>query len=139
MSLSSVFNIAGSGMSAQSIRLATVASNLSNANSVASNPEQVYRSRQPVFRAAKTDFDTLFHEAKVGVRVEGIVTSNAPAIRRYEPNHPLANRDGYIYASNVNALDEMANMISASRSYQMNAEVINTTKRLMLQALNIGK
>jgi len=132
-----VFNISGSGMSAQSVRLNTVASNLANADSVSASPEKAYRARQPVFAAVLS----VLNEGKqsAGVRVAGIVESQAEIPREYQPNHPMADPDGYVYKPNVNSVEEMANMISASRSYQNNVEVLNTSKQLLLKTLNIGR
>jgi flagellar basal-body rod protein FlgC len=129
-----VFDIAGSALSAQSLRLNTTASNLANADSASSSIEQTYRARQPVFAAALRDA-----EEAVGVDVRGIVESQAPLREEYRPDHPMANEDGYVFLPNVNAVEEMTNMISASRSYQSNVEVINTTKQLMLKTLTLGQ
>lgn len=142
MSLYSIFNVAGSGMAAQSLRLNTVASNLANAESVSTTPQAAYRAREPVFAAihqqqlggARNEAD-----AAQGVQVLGISESQADVPARYEPGNPLANADGYVYGSNVNPVDELVNMISASRSYQNNVEVMNSAKQLLLQTLNLGK
>lgn len=134
MSLFKVFDIAGSAMSAQSLRLNVVASNLANAESASSSTEQTYRARQPVFAAV---MDSAQQEAG-GVQVLGIVESQAPVRRDYRPDHPLADGDGYVNLPNVNVVEEMANMISASRSYQTNAEVINASKQMLLRTLNLG-
>lgn len=140
MSLLNIFDIAGSGMSAQSLRLNTTSSNLANAENVSSSAEQTYRARQPVFSAV---LDTLNNgagqDASRGVQVLGIVESKAPIQSRYEPNNPQADSKGYVYLPNVNMVEEMANMISASRSYQSNAEVINTSKQLLLKTLTLGQ
>jgi len=138
MSLSSIFNVAGSGMAAQSKRLSTVASNLANAESVASTPEAAYRAREPLFAAVQKQVAGAADAATVGVRVAGITESQAAIPSRYEPGNPMANADGYVYASNVNPVDELVNMISASRSYQNNVEVMNTTKQLMVKTLSLG-
>ncbi len=136
MSLFNIFNVAGSAMSAQSVRLNVTASNLANAESVSGNPEGAYRARHPVFSAV---MDEMSGGAVAGVRVEGIVESQDPLRMRYEPQNPLADDKGYVYLPNVDAVEEMANMISASRSYQNNVEVINTSKRLLLRTLQIGE
>ena len=137
MSMFSIFNVAGSGMAAQSLRLNTVASNLANANSVASSPEAAYRSREPQFSAIR---DTNGDDATGGgVHSMGITESQAAIPSRYEPGNPMADADGYVYDSNVNPVDELVNMISASRSYQNNVEVMNTAKQLMLKTLDLGK
>ena len=137
MSLFKVFDIAGSGMSAQSVRLNTTASNLANANSVSTTEDEAYRSRQPVFQTALDRAGG--NGASAGVRVLGVVESNATPQRLYEPGNPLADEQGYVYKSNVNIAEEMANMISASRSFQNNIEVLNTSKELMLRTLNLGR
>ncbi len=137
MSLQNVFDIAGSGLSAQSLRLNLTASNLANMQNVAGTPEDVYRSRHPVFRAGSASFAETM--AATGVNILGVIESTVDPIERYEPGHPEANEQGVIYAANVNAMEEMANMISASRSYQSNLEVINTTKELLLRTLSLGQ
>lgn len=136
MALFEVFEIAGSAMNAQSVRLNTVASNMANADTISGDPNNVYRARLPVFA-------TLLKEAGVnqnaaGVEVKGIVESDAPPLTRYEPNNPLADAQGNIYLPNVNMVEEMANMISASRSYQNNVEVFNTSKQLLMRTLQLG-
>ena len=137
MSLFNIFDIAGSGMSAQSLRLNTTASNLANADSVSSSYNETYRSRQPVFQAVLDNFD---HGYKQGsVKVNGITESQAPIRQEYNPVHPLADENGYIYHSNVDPIAEMANMMSASRSYQNNVEIANTSKQLLLQTLRLGE
>jgi flagellar basal-body rod protein FlgC len=137
MSLFRIFDIAGSGMSAQSLRLNTTASNLSNAQSVSSSVDETYRARHPVF---STNFsDVLDDNSSVGVKVEGIVESQAPLRKEYEPSHPKADADGYIYYPNVNPVEEMANMISASRSFQSNVEILNTSKQMLMRTLSLGE
>lgn len=138
MSSFNIFNIAGSGMNAQSLRLNLVASNISNANTVSSSEGDVYKSRQPVFGAElKSVLDS--QNAAGGVNVLGVVESQTPATMEYAPNHPMADSNGYIFKPNVNTVEEMANMMSASRSYQNNVEVLNTAKQLMLQTLKMGQ
>jgi flagellar basal-body rod protein FlgC len=138
MSLFSIFNVAGSGMAAQSTRLNTVASNLANADSVSSTPEGAYRSREPLFATVQKRLGGN-DDAGQGVQVLGLTESQAAIPQRYEPGNPMADADGYVYASNVNPVDELVNMISASRSYQNNVEVMNTTKQLMVKTLDLGK
>ena len=139
MSLFSVFDVAGSGLSAQAIRLNVTASNLANADSISSTVNETYRARHPVF-AAVPRFGDFFRDAtSVGVQVRGIVESQAPLPKEYRPDHPAADPDGYVYRSNVNVIEEMANMISASRTYQGNVEVINTTKQMLLRTLSLGR
>ncbi len=137
MSTFKVFDIAGSGMAAQSVRLNTVASNLANANSVAGDAASVYKARHPVFEAVRAA--TAGAEAGAAVRVRGIVESEAPALARYEPGNPLADANGYVYAPNVNAVEQMVDMISASRSYQNNVEVMNASRDMLLATLRIGQ
>jgi len=137
MSLFNVFDIAGSGMSAQSLRLNTTASNLANADSVSSSVDQVYRTRSPVFAAVLDDAQQGYKQG--GVQVKGIVESQAPVREEYNPSHPMANEDGYVFHSNVDTMSEMANMMSASRSYQNNVEIANTSKQLLLRTLQLGQ
>ena len=133
-----VFDIAGSGLSAQSVRLNTVASNLANADSVSGDPKAVYKARHPIFEAVKASLAAQPQDGNAAVRVRGIMESNAAPTARYEPGNPLANADGYVYAPNVNVVEEMVDMISASRAYQNNVEVMNTSKELMLATLKLG-
>ncbi|MBD1550654.1 flagellar basal body rod protein FlgC [Pseudomonas typographi] len=147
MSLSNVFNIAGSGMSAQTTRLNTVASNLANADTVSSSLDQTYRARHPVFSTvlagqASGDSGSLFDDGGdggQGVQVAGIVEDQSNLEARYEPSNPAANKDGYVYYPNVNTVEEMADMISASRSFQTNADIMNTAKTMMQKVLTLGQ
>lgn len=139
MSLFNVFNIAGSAMSAQSVRLNVISSNLANVESASSSINQTYRARQPVFATVMDGIENDVAQSSVGVRVLGIVESEAPPRTEFQPDHPLADDEGYIHLPNVNAIEEMANMISASRSYQTNVEVVNTTKHLLLRTLSLGQ
>jgi len=136
MSSFKIFDIAGSGMSAQSVRLNTVASNLANADSVSSSPQGVYRARHPVFQA---HLPAPGDSASAGVSVVGIAESKAAPETRYDPGNPLADAQGYVYAPSVNVVEEMTDMISASRSYQNNVEVLSTTRDLMLATLKLGQ
>jgi flagellar basal-body rod protein FlgC len=145
MSSFKIFDIAGSGLSAQSVRLNTVASNLANADSVSGDPSTVYKARHPVFEAVKSAVAAQAlgtapgsDQANSAVRVRGIVESTAQPSERYEPGNPLANADGNVYSPNVNVIEEMTDMISASRAYQNNVEVMNTSKELMLATLKLG-
>ncbi|MDO9169687.1 MAG: flagellar basal body rod protein FlgC [Methylobacter sp.] len=138
MAALSIFDIAGSGMNAQSLRLNLVASNISNANSVSSSAAEAYKSRQPVF-AAELHNAMNKHNATSKVNVLGVVESQEAPVMEYSPSHPMADKDGYIFKSNVNTVEEMANMMSASRSYQNNVEVLNTAKQMMLQTLKMGQ
>ena len=139
MSSFKAFDIAGSGMAAQSVRLNTTASNLANAESVSGDPTKVYKPRHPIFEAVRASLSAKPGDANPAVKVSGIYESPAPALARYEPGNPLANSDGYVYAPAVNAVEEMVNMISASRSYQNNVEVMNTSKDLLLATLRLGQ
>ncbi len=137
MSLFNVFDTAGSAMNAQSVRMNVTSSNLANAGSVSGSPDDVYRAKHPVFASFQ---DTLSAQSGVsGVRLDGIVESDAPPTQLYQPGHPEADEEGYVWATNVNAVEEMVNMISASRSYKNNVEIINTTKDLLLQTLQMGR
>ena len=140
MSLFNIFDIAGSGLSAQNTRLNTVASNLANAESIASTPEGAYKSRQPVFATTyQNQLSDLNASASAGIRTLGVVESQAENVAQYQPGNPLANEEGYIYLSNVNVIEEMTNMMSAKSSYQSNIEVLNTSKELLLQTLRLGR
>ena len=135
MGLFANFDISGSAMSAQSLRLNTTASNMANTETTASSAEEAYRARQPVFQAMVKD---LHQPGQVGVRMLGIVESQADVAPRYDPGHSMANEEGYVFTSNVNPVEEMANMISASRAYQNNVEVLNTSRDLLLRVLSLG-
>lgn len=137
MSLFNIFDVAGSAMNAQSLRLNTTSSNLANANSVNGDPQQTYRARQPVFAAVLNDE---FDDAQGNrVQVLGIVEKQGALEMQYNPEHPQANEEGYVYMPNVNVIEEMANMISASRSYQTNVEMMNTAKQMLMRTLSLGQ
>jgi len=137
MSLFKVLDVSASAMSAQSVRLNTTASNMANADSISSSADTTYRSRQPVFAAALDRAQE--DQNAVGVKVAGIVESDKPLLREYQPGHPMADADGYIYRPNVNVMEEMANMISASRSYQTNVQVAETAKSMLTKTLTLGQ
>lgn len=137
MSLFKVMDVAGTAMSAQSLRLNTTASNIANANTVSSSADTTYRSRQPVFAAALDRAEE--DQRSVGVKVLGIVESDAPLVREYNPGHPQADADGYIFKPNVNVMEEMANMISASRSYQTSVQVAEAAKQMLSKTLTLGQ
>lgn len=130
-----IFDVAGSAMNAQSVRLNTVASNLANADSVSGDPDAVYRSLHPVFSAEAV----AGKPGLAGVEVKEVTRSDAAPIRRYDPGHPLADDGGYVYAPDIDPVAQMVDMISASRSYQANVEVFNTAKELAMATLNLGK
>ncbi len=134
MSLFNIFNVAGSGMSAQSQRLNVVASNLANADSVTSSTGQPYRSKQVIFSAEPVD-----GTKATGVKVTKVVEDASAPKLVYDPKHPLADEKGYVAMPNVNAVDEMVNMLSASRSYQTNVETMNAAKTLLLKTLALGQ
>lgn len=137
MSSFKIFEVAGSGMSAQSVRLNTTASNLANADSVSGDPTKVYKAKHPLFEAVRNGLGA--NSVTSGVSVRGIVESEAAPSARYEPGNPLADANGFVYAPNVNTVEEMVDMISASRSYQNNVEVMNTAKEMMLATLRLGQ
>jgi flagellar basal-body rod protein FlgC len=134
MSLFTVFNISGSAVSAQSQRLNVVASNLANAEAVAGPDGQAYKARQVVFQT-----QALPNSNVAGVRVSQVTENDAPGKRVHDPKHPMADAEGYVTQSNVSVVDEMVNMISASRSYQNNIEVMNTAKQLLSKTLQMGQ
>lgn len=132
-----IFDVAGRSMAAQQVRLNTVASNLANAASVAGSPDKVYRPIKPVF-------ETQYHDVmeKTGIAtvdVTDISQSTAPPEKRYAPNHPLADKDGYIFAPAIDQNAEMVDMLETSRQYQNNIEVLSTAKTLLIKTLNVGK
>ena len=134
MSLFNIFNISGSAMTAQSQRLNAVASNLANVDSATGPDGKAYRAKQVVFQATP-----MGNQGGVGVKVASVVEDAAPMKMQYDPKHPMANAQGYVEMPNVNPVDEMVNMISASRSYQNNVEVLNTSKSLLAKTLSIGQ
>ena len=138
MSLYNIFGIAGSALSASSVMLNTTASNMANAQSVTSSSGEAYRAKHPVFQ-------TLYQSNRSNqmqspcVQVVDIVESDAEPLKKHAPDHPLADQDGYIYTANVNSIEEMANMISASRAYQTNLTVADTAKKLLQRTLTLGQ
>jgi flagellar basal-body rod protein FlgC len=138
MSLFNIMAVSGSSLEAQGLRLNTIASNLANANSVAGSEREAYRARLPVFETVYRDAAGE-RGASAGVRVRGVVESALPPRQEYDPGHPLANEEGYVFRPNIDAVDEMANMIAASRAYQNSVQTMATAKQLMLQTINLGK
>ncbi|MCY7306014.1 MAG: flagellar basal body rod protein FlgC [Rhodoferax sp.] len=134
MSMFSIFGVSGSAISAQSQRLNVVASNLANADAVAGPDGKAYKARQVVFQTTPVGA-----ESALGVRVSAVQESNEPMRKVHNPSHPMADAQGYVTHSNVNPVEEMVNMISASRSYQNNVEVMNTAKTLLLKTLQMGQ
>jgi flagellar basal-body rod protein FlgC len=141
MSLFNVFNVAGSALNAETIRLNTTASNLANAESVNGDATKTYRARHPVFQSMMDQSNAFGDDpdASMGVRVLGVVESTAPPLMRYAPDNPLANKDGYVFSSNVNSIEEMTNMISANRTFATNVEAINTARDLLLKTISMGR
>jgi flagellar basal-body rod protein FlgC len=131
MQLDNVFGIAGTALNAQAIRMNTTASNLANANSVAGSEEEAYRGRRPLFKA-------LMEEQMTHGGAQ-FVNDPAPIRKTWEPGNPLADKEGYVFHSNVNEMSEMVDMMAASRSYQNNVEVVNTARQLMMRTLEITK
>ncbi|SRR5574344_4108 len=150
MGLFRIFDIAGSAMNAQSVRLNATASNIANAESVSSSVEETYKARRPLFSAAMDEAmlaeqnqggvtDPVTGEPYgVGVSLKGVVESDAPTIKEYNPKHPLADKDGYIYRPNVNPVEEMADMISANRAYQTAVQLATSSKQMMQATLQLG-
>ena len=136
MSMFHVLDISATGMHVQTVRLNTIASNMANVDSISSNAKDTYRAKEPVFQ---TIMDEETGRPAGGVKIKEIVENQAPLKMEYNPNHPMANKDGYIYRPNVNVVEEMANMLDASRTYETNIEVMNTSKQLLLRTLQLGK
>jgi flagellar basal-body rod protein FlgC len=142
MSLTEIFQITGSALASQSVRLNTTASNLANADSVAGSPDEVYKARYPVFQTALlASGDELATDGNgpVGVRVGGIVESPMPPVVKHDPGNPLADENGNVYAANINVVEELTNMIEASRSYETNVQVASTAKQLIQMTLRMGQ
>ena len=138
MGLFNVMSISSTGMEAENVRLNTTASNIANANSVSSSYEDTYRARHPVFSTALEDAASR-QSGAVGVQVKGIVESQSPLQVEYAPNNPMADENGYIYKPNVNIVEEMADMLSASKAYETNVQVADTTKRIFRKVLTLGQ
>ncbi len=131
-------------MTAQTVRLNTTASNIANAESVSSSEEDTYRARKPVFSLKEITPEQMPEDYRSlvpgqGVQIDEIVESEAPLRMAYEPNHPMADEQGYVYYPNVNVVEEMADMISASRSFQINADIMNTAKQMLQRTLTLGQ
>ncbi|KTD11276.1 flagellar basal body rod protein FlgC [Legionella jamestowniensis] len=140
MSLNNIFDIAGSALVAETSRLTTSTSNMSNANVVTGNPDDTYKAQYPVFRTVQDEAQLwMDNQVKAGVEVSAIYESEAEAIKQYDPNNPLADADGYVYAPNINYVAEIANIISASKAYQMDLEILGTSKQLIQRTLQLGQ
>jgi flagellar basal-body rod protein FlgC len=138
-SLEQILTNAASGLSAQTIRMNTIASNLANAGSIGGSEESTYHTKYPVFSEVTQSIGGLGSDDQPtgGVRVTGIEQSKKPLEKRYEPSHPLADKNGFVYATDVNPIAEMTNMIAASKEYQANVEIMNTTKNMIMQTLGV--
>lgn len=140
MSLFNAINVASTSLGAQSARLNTISSNLANANAVSSNEQDTYRAQYPVFEAMYNELTSgNGADSVAGVRLSGITQSDLPPVREYVPTHPMANEEGFIYRPAINSVEEMANMMEASRSYQDNIEAMNTAKQMILRTLTLGQ
>ena len=140
MQLDNVFGIAGTALNAQTIRMNATASNLANANSVAGSEEEAYRAKRPLFKALMKEEMTHSGAQFIGgVKVDRLVNDPTPVRKTWEPGNPLADKEGYVFHSNVNEMSEMVDMMAASRSYQNNVEVVNTARQLMMRTLEITK
>ncbi|MCB1737218.1 MAG: flagellar basal body rod protein FlgC [Gammaproteobacteria bacterium] len=138
MSISNIFGISGSAMAAENIRLNVTASNLANAQNVGSDEQTTYRAREPVFSTLMNP-EMGDEEQVAGVRVDRIAERQGELLKEYNPGHPLADAEGFITNTNVNTVEEMSNLIAASRAYQNNVEVMKTAKDLMMKTLELGQ
>ena len=140
MSFDAIYRIAGSAMNAQTVRLNTVASNLANAESAAGSTDSVYQARKPVFAAVYDNGELTRHAGMGGAHVQvlDVVTSGREPLRRYEPGNPLANAEGYVFYPDVNSIEEMTDMMSASRNYETSIEVLNRVKSMQQGLLRLG-
>lgn len=139
MSMFDAMSIASTALTAQTAKLNTVAQNLANANTVASTPEAAYTAQAPLFRAILDGQIDPNDASQLGVMVDGIIEVGGPARQEFNPAHPLADENGYIYKPDIDAATEMADMMQASRSFQNSIEAINTAKQLALRTLTLGK
>lgn len=139
MSLFNVMDIAASGMHAEGVRLNTTASNVANANSVSSSYGETYKARHAVFAAEMNNATNAQAPMGTKVNVLGVVESQKPLQMEYSPNHPMANADGYIFKPNVNVVESMADMLSASKAYEANVQVADTTKRIFRRVMMLGQ
>lgn len=139
MALDKILTTAASGMSADSMQLNVIASNLANANSVGTTENETYHAKTAVFSEVRNPIPGMSESDQPigGVRVTDVRTSSKPLEKRYQPTNPMANADGYVYVSNVNTVAEMTNMIEASRSYQANVDMMNSVKGLIMQTINV--
>jgi flagellar basal-body rod protein FlgC len=141
MAIDNIFGIAGSALNAQMARMNATASNLANASTVAGNEQEAFRAKRTVFKAVLEEQKQMPRDQTYqgGVRIDALIDDPAPIKRMSDPGNPLADKDGYVYMSNVNEMTEMVEMMAAARSYQNNVEVINTARQLMMRTLDISK
>ncbi|MEM1146047.1 MAG: flagellar basal body rod protein FlgC [Pseudomonadota bacterium] len=139
MSLFNSINSAATALEAQTIRLNTISSNLANANTVSSTPETAYRGQHVVFETIYDNARGVFDDVSAGVQVSRIALNDQPPRQEYSPGHPMADEEGFVYRATVNSVEEIADMVEASRSYQSNIEVMNSTKQLILRTLTLGR
>lgn len=141
MAFDSIYKIAGSAMGAQTVRLNTIASNLANADSAATRPEDVYQARKPVFAAVYSNDEMTRSQGMGGAHVQvlDVISANKDPVRRYEPNNPMADRDGYVFYSDINQIEEMTDMMAATRNYETNVEVLNRIKGMQQGLLKLGE
>ncbi len=139
MSFERLMSIAGTGMNAQLVRMNTTASNLANAGVVAGTDQGAFRAKRPVFQSLLDNAMLGKESFEGGVRVDSIIDDPKPVKQVFEPNNPLADENGYVFASNVNEIEELIEMMDASRAYQNNVEVISTAKQLMSRTLDVIK
>ena len=139
MSLFDVMDVASTSLTAQTVRLHTIAENMANANTVSSSPEATYRAKAPIFKAILEGQVDPLEASKLGVEIDSVVEIGGPARQEFNPAHPLADENGYIYRPDIDAATEMSQMMQASRSFQNSVEAINTAKQLALRTLTLGK
>lgn len=137
MSFNGIYETSGSAMMAQTIRLNTISSNLANADSVASNPNDVYKPLKPVFTSVFNSLSAQSGSGSVPVRIADVIEVSGMSESRYEPGHPLANNEGYVYHSGINVVNEMADMMSSTRSFEANVEVLNNVKSMQQSLMRI--
>ena len=137
MSLLKALETSGTAMNAQQIRLSIISSNLANAQTVSSTSEGAYKAKHPVFAAVMDNYSN--ENPNIGVKVKDVIESNEPIRKEFNPGHPMSDEEGFIYRPNVNSVEEMANMMSASQSYRANVEVMNTAKQLLIRTLSMGQ
>lgn len=140
MAFTDIYRVSGSAMTAQTVRLNTIASNLANAETAAASEDGVYKARRPVFAAVYGNDELMNNRAMTGARVQVMdVVESGNAVQRYEPNNPQANTDGYVWYPDVNVVEEMADMMSASRSFETNVDVLNSVKSMQQSLLRLGE